>query len=246
MNYRPSSLLATAPGALLSLVCSAAMADAAGSDEPVAPETNANPPGISLYLDAGYASSYVFRGVNQGNNWGEARAEAAIPLTDSTSFSVGGKFGAADGYDEAQAFASLQQSLGMFTAALGYRWYGLDADERQEIGAMLGTSLLGIDWNLGFFHDTGVSGQYLELTGQHKWQLLDSLALRTSAGISYSNEYWGDNSGLNNAVFRLDLPITLRDWCTLTPWVSASIPFDAIDNLADDEIFGGVNLQVSF
>lgn len=202
--------------------------------------------GASLFLSGGYSSDFLFRGRNFGDNMGEGRAELAFPIGDSATLNVGGKYAGSDDYEEAQAFASLQQSFGAFTAALGYRWYGMDADNRGEIGFLVGTALAGIDWSLGYYYDTGLSGHYAEFMGQKTFQLFDHLSLRAGAGISGASDYWYGTSGFNNAVFRLDMPVSVREWITLTPWVSASIPMDAIDDFEEDTVFGGVNLQLSF
>lgn len=201
---------------------------------------------VSLFLSGGYASEHVFRGKSFGHDAGEGRAELVLPIADTASLSIGGKYVGTDDYEEAQGFASLQQAFGVFTAALGYRWYGLDADNRQEVGMMIATTAIGIDWSLGYFYDAELSGHYVEMQGQHTWQMFDHMALRTGAGLSAASNYWDGGSGLNNAFFRLDLPVNVRSWITLTPWVSASIPLDAIDATEDDTVAGGVSLQLSF
>ena len=202
--------------------------------------------GASLYLSGGYASQYLFRGRSFGDSAGEGRAELVFPIADSASLSIGGKFVGTEDYEEAQGFASLQQGFGIFTAALGYRWYGLDADDRQEVGLLLATTALGIEWSLGYFYDAELAGHYVEFTGQHTWQLFDHMALRSGAGVSAASDYWDGGSGLNHAFVRFDLPVNVRDWFTLTPWVSASIPLDAIDATEDDAVAGGVSLQLTF
>ena len=109
--------------------------------------------GMSLFLSGGYTSEYVYRGKSFTDNAGEGRAEFVLPIADTASLSIGGKYIGGDDYEEAQGFASLQQGFGVFTAALGYRWYGLDADDRQEVGMLIATNALGIDWSLGYFYD---------------------------------------------------------------------------------------------
>jgi hypothetical protein len=82
--------------------------------------------------------------------------------------------------------------------------------------------------------------------GQRTWRLMDYLSLRAGAGLSASADYWYGESGLNNAVFKIDLPVNLREWITLTPWISASLPLEALESHEDDVVFGGINLQLSF
>jgi len=219
--------------------------DTVDFEAPVAEETGGFL-GSSLYLSGGYASEYLFRGRHLGDNLAEGRAEWVLPIAETASLSIGGKYAGTDDYEEAQGFASLQQGFGIFNTALGYRWYGLDADDRQEVGFLIGTALGGVDWSIGYYYDSELSGHFVEMLGQHTWQIYDHLALRSSAGISATSNYWHGGSGWNNAVFRLDLPVNVRNWFTLTPWISASVPLDAIDDHEDDSVFGGVNLQLSF
>jgi hypothetical protein len=140
----------------------------------------------------------------------------------------------------------LQQALGPITAALGYRYYGLDADDRQEVGFLIGSVLAGFDLSLAYYYDAQMSGHYVELLGQRTWQVFEHLGVRTGAGISAVSNYWYGESGMNNAVFRVDLPVNLREWATLTPWVSVSLPMEALDDYSGDVVFGGVSLQLSF
>lgn len=241
--------------ALLGLAAASVLSAGDGGDVTVGDETvnfdvpaveNEDSFGASLYLSGGYASEYVFRGKSFGDSAAEGRAEFVLPIAETASLSLGGKYIGTEDYEEAQGFASLQQGFGVFTAALGYRWYGLDADDRQEVGMMIATTALGLDWSLGYFYDAGLSGHYVELMAQHTWQMFDHLALRSAAGLSAASDYWDGGSGLNHAVFRLDLPVNVRNWITLTPWVAASIPLDAIDATEDDSVAGGVSLQLSF
>jgi hypothetical protein len=241
--------------ALLGLVATSTLVVAEGGDVAGGEETvNFDVPavgsedglGASLYLHGGYASEYVFRGRSFGDTAAEGRAEFVLPIAENASLSLGGKYIGTDDYEEAQGFASLQQGFGVFTAALGYRWYGLDANDRQEVGMLIATNAMGIDWSLGYYYDAELSGHYVEFMGQHTWQMFDHMALRSGAGLSAASNYWDGGSGLNHAVFRLDLPMNVRNWFTLTPWVAASVPLDAIDATEDDTVAGGVSLQLSF
>lgn len=200
----------------------------------------------SLIVEGEGASDYVFRGVNLGTELWAARAELVLPVGETTFLSLGGKYLNADSYEEAQGFAALTQNFGALRAALGYRFYGLDAGDRNEVGLLLGTTLSGFDVSLSYFYDAEFSGHYIELLTQREWKLFDPVSLRATAGLSASADYWYGNSGFNNALLRLDLPVSLRDWITLTPWIGASLPMEAIDDHEDDTLSGGVNLKLSF
>jgi hypothetical protein len=204
------------------------------------------PQGASLFLEAEGGSAYVFRGVNLGSGLFAGRADLVFPLGEVTTLALGGKYLTTDDHDEAQGFAALEHSMGWVRASLGYRFYGGDADDRQEVGLMLASTLAGIDFSLAYFFDSGLSGHYVELTGQHLWSLGEPVGLRATAGVAASADYWHGESGLNHALVRLDLPVALREWIVLTPWVGVTIPLDAIDGFADEEVAGGVSLRLSF
>lgn len=200
----------------------------------------------SLHLEGGWASDYVFRGINLGSGLGAGGVEWTQPLGQGTLLDLGGKYLVAGGYEEAQAAVALTRLFGAFRAALGYRFHGLDGGDRNEVGLVLGTVLGGFDLGLACCYDTRFDGHFAELAGQREWQLSGPVAVRATAGLSASSHYYHSSSGFHHAHLRLDLPASLGDSVAVTPWVGVSLAMDAIDDAAADTLSAGVNLEVSF
>lgn len=203
------------------------------------------PGNMSLGLEFGVWSDFVFRGAELGDTSGDARLEWMMPVGQNTVLSVGGRYIGGDDYEQGEAFAGLQHSMGPVSLATGYRYFFLDAGDRSEIGLMLGTRLIGIDWSLAYFYDAEFEGSYLELAARHTWQLADPLSIKLSGGVSGASDYWTDGSGMNHAFLQLDLPIRFNA-VTISPWVAASVPLSQIDDIYDDKVFGGLRVGIDF
>ena len=213
----------------------------------VADEAGGGLPGNgSLQLEGEWASDYVFRGIDLGSGLGAGGVEWVQPLGQNTLLDLGGKHLVAGDYEEAQAAVSLTRSFGAFRAALGYRFYGLDAGDRNEIGLVVGMVLGGFDLNLAYGYDARFDGHFVEWVGQREWQLCGPVAVRATVGLAASSHYWRGGSGLHNAHLRLDIPVRLGDSATLAPWVGVSWAMDAIDAVADDTLAAGIRLELSF
>lgn len=210
--------------------------------------------GAELSFEAEYASSYLYRGVDFGDNAGIGTAKLALPLAEAAVVTVGGRYVATgDDYSESQAFAEMQVPLGPLAVMFGYRYfsgddYGLEEfgyDERNEIGTMIGTTLFGVNVGAGYFFDTGLDGHYVELKGSRKWDLFGPVALRAMASAAFGFDYQFEGSGLNNVGAGIELPVTISEFATLAPFVSASFAGDDLE-IGDDTVVGGVSLKVTF
>lgn len=210
--------------------------------------------GAELSIEAEYASSYLYRGVNFGDNAGIGTAKLAIPLAEAAVMTVGGRYVATgDDYSESQAFAELQIPFGPFAAFFGYRYLsgddfglaGFGYDDRSEIGTMIGTTLFGVNVGAGYIFDTGLDGHYVELKGSRKWDMFGPVALRAIASASFGFDYQFEGSGLNNLEAGLEMPVSISEFATLAPFVSASFAGDDLE-IGDDTVVGGVSLKVTF
>ncbi len=210
--------------------------------------------GAELSVEAEYASSYLYRGVNFGDNAGIGTAKLAIPLAEAAVITVGGRYVATgDDYTESQAFAEMQIPMGPFAAFFGYRYlsgddFGLEGfgyDDRSEIGTMIGTTLFGVNVGAGYIFDTGLDGSYVELKGSRKWDVFGPVALRAIASASFGFDYQFEGSGLNNLEAGLEIPVNISEFATLAPFVSASFAGDDLE-IGEDTVVGGVSLKVTF
>ena len=210
--------------------------------------------GAELSVEAEYSSSYLYRGVNFGDNAGIGTAKLAIPLAEAALITVGGRYVATgNDYSESQAFAELQIPMGPIAVFFGYRYLsgddfgftGFGYDDRSEIGTMIGTTLYGVNVGAGYVFDTGLDGSYVERKGSRKWDIIGPVALRAIASASFGFDYQFDGSGLNNLEAGLEMPVSISEFATLAPFVSASFAGDDLE-IGEDTVVGGVSLKVTF
>jgi len=204
------------------------------------------PGNMSVGLEFGIWSDFIFRGAELGDTSGDARAEWMTPVGSNTVLSAGARYIGGGDYEQGEAFAGLQHAMGPLSFATGYRYFFLDAGDRSEIGLMLGTRIVGIDWSLAYFYDWRFEGSYVELAAKHLWELADPFSLKFSGGVSGASDYWTDGSGMNHAFLQIDMPIRVSDGFTVSPWIAASMPLSQIDDVFDDKVFGGLRVGIDF
>ncbi len=223
----------------------------AGPAAPPADFDTGEPFSLGAEVSLGYDSSYIFRGVDFGDNliWGDVNI--GVPVTDTVDVTVGAWYASlADrDYDELNVYGGVSADLGAFELGIGLTWYEFTRTDDADIvepGANIGTSVGPVDLSLGYYFDTEVDGHYIELSGESTIEITDAVALVPGVSVSYADDYYGV-SGFNNVGLSLALPIALTDTATLTPYVAGSIAIDALEDLGeDDHIYGGVALSVTF
>ena len=208
---------------------------------------------LGATVAVGYDSHYIFRGLNLGENQVTAQVDYQLP---DLPVSIGAWYGNPTtgttlnpgGGDELDLYATISRSFGSIDAWLGYTayLYPEGGSSTNEVGTGIGTTVGPLDVALGAYYDFDIDGWYLDLTLGHSLELSDMISLNLAAGISYSIDYNSSGSEFNNVLLVASLPIALTDRATLTPYVAGSFALDAIDNVQDDEIFGGVSLSVDF
>jgi len=244
------TLLITAIGAFA--VANVNAGDAKMVEEVIVEEDNAS-------VAVGYNTSYIFRGVNYGDNQVTAQVDYDIP---NIPLAIGAWYGnPTQGRglnpaqrDELDLYATLSHSFGAVDAWLGYTAYlypeagggRFGRSSTNEIGTGIGGSAGPIDLAFGAYYDLDVEGWYFDLTAGHSFEINDMLSLDLSAGISFQNDYNAAGSDFNSVLLVAALPIRLTDSATLTPYVAGNFALDAIDSYQDDQIFGGVSLSVTF
>jgi len=209
---------------------------------------------LGATVSVGYNTSYIFRGVNYGDDQITTQIDYVCPKT-------GIEFGAWYGNpttgrgqnpahnDELRLSAALGHSFGAIDAWAGYTAYLYPeggANSTNEVGTGVGTSVGPIDLALGAYYDFDIDGWYIDLTAGHSFVLCDMASLDLSAGISYSVDYNSAGSEFNSVLLVAAIPIKLTDTATLTPYVAGNFALDAVDGYQDDQIFGGVSLSVTF
>ena len=207
----------------------------------------------------GYNTSYIFRGVNYGDNQVTAQVDYAI---EGTPLAVGVWYGNPTdgggnnpgGQDELDIYATLSHSFGAVDAWIGYTAYlypetgggRLGQGSTNEVGTGIGAAAGPIDLALSAYYDLDIEGWYIDLTAGHSFEINDMISLDLSAGISYQVDYNTSGSEFNSVLLVASLPIALTDSATLTPYIAGNFALDAIDSYQDDQVFGGISLSVTF
>lgn len=244
------TLLITAIGAFA--VANVNAGEAKMVEEVVVVEDNAS-------IAIGYNTSYIFRGVNYGDNQVTAQIDydiPNIPLAVGAWYGnpIDGRGGNPNGNDELDLYATLSHSFGSVDAWLGYTAYiypesgggRLGENNTNEIGTGIGGAVGPIDLALSAYYDLDIEGWYFDLTAGHSFAISDMISLDLSAGISYQVDYNSAGSDFNSILLVAALPISLTDTATLTPYIAGNFALDAIDARQGDQVFGGVSLNVTF
>ena len=219
-------------------------------------------------ISVGYDSQYSFRGVSgllspDGDDSVNASLNFAYALCDQWSLVAGTQLRSVDGFDDHISYrGGVLYTADAYTVELGYQAHegalgGVDTD---EIYLNLGTTcpLTGGALNLFVAQDIDVSdGTYAELSLNKGWDLSETIGLDVTVGVAYSFDYWdngtdGTGSDWNHAYITVGFPIQATDALTITPYISYSEGFDALDATSyglgeeEDEFTFGVSASVNF
>jgi hypothetical protein len=258
-----NALLKTA--GFLALAVSPAIAGTTYTAPPAPPVDDATDLGITASL--GYDSHFVFRGVQFAENWVNSGIGVDVPLADNVSLVAGGSYAvAADdnatirgvSYQRLELNGGFAVDLGAAEVGLGYRFYNHQGrlsrilEDGHEVGLTVGSALGPVNVGIGGYYDFGIEGWYFEAAVNSEIALTDSISLVPGASIGYAADYnWhlagAGLDGFTAVGLSLALPIKLTKAATLTPYVAANLPIDALDSAGEDALFfGGVRLSVSF
>ena len=223
-------------------------------------------------LSLSYDSQYSYRGMNDllSQRYDGATDDAittelnvSYGLSDQWSLVAGAAVATiSDGedFDPARYHGGLRYTAECYTLELGYQQQDLPIGgfpATSEIYLNLGTKcpLTGGNLNLFVAHDIDLlEGTYVELSLNKGWDLSETVKLDVTVGVSYSFDYWDNiiatGSDFNHAYITVGLPIAATDNLTVTPYVSYSQGFDALDLAGageeDDEFIFGVKASVKF
>lgn len=221
-------------------------------------------------LSLSYDSQHSFRGMNdllsQALNGGSDDAlttqlNVSYGLSDQLSFVAGTSLTSiSDGQDSTHDSyrGGFLYTTECFTIELGYQHHDfVSLFETEEIYLNVATEcpITGGNLNLFIAHDVDeLDGTYVELSLNKTVEVLDSVELDVTVGVSYSFDYWENliNTGddFNHAYITVGMPINATEALTLTPYVSYSQGFDALDSATagdeDDELTVGLKASVNF
>lgn len=220
-------------------------------------------------LSLSYDSQYSYRGMNDllSQALGGATDDAittdlnvSYGLSDQWSLVAGAAVTTISdgaGFDHDRYRGGVRYTTECYTLELGYQHHNLavfgNSTNTGEVYLNAGTKcpLTGGNLNLFVAHDIDVlDGTYVELSLNKAWDLCENTKLDVTVGVAYSFDYWDNGSDFNHAYITVGLPIAATDNLTVTPYVSYSQGFDALDLAGageeDDEFIFGVKASVKF
>lgn len=217
-----------------------------------------------------YQNQYNYRGLNdllaQTLNTDDsvtAELNLAYSINDQWALVAGATVGTLSnsGFDHDRYRGGVRYTTDCYTLELGYQHQDLrtagGSIDSGEIYLNIGTEcpLSGGNLNLFVAHDVDVlEGTYVELSLNKAWELCEKTSVEVTVGVSYSFDYWdnvlGTGDDFNNAYITVGFPIQATETLVITPFVTYSEGFDALDPAGaaeeDDEVTFGVKASVKF
>jgi Bacterial protein of unknown function (Gcw_chp) len=229
---------------------------------------------VQYDLNAGYASEYLFRGIDRGKDLVDVSANVTVPWNGFV-FNAGAWYGNfAQDYvmapfateefnsNELDLYASVSKDFGFVTGKLGYIAYlfpdadtnknlknafGVPGDTTQEIQFGLSRDFDFVNVELNYFW--GVDGEtygYSELAFNRTCKLTDTLNVYTETNVGYLVDE-GEFSAWTTTI-ALDWNFTPA--ATLSPFVTASVAMSDINGTfyqgSGNQLLGGLRLGVKF
>ena len=212
---------------------------------------------IDYNINAGYSSSYVFRGLQLGDNLTELSLNAATEW-NGVKFSSGlwaaafNNTGTTNDVDhEVDFYAQVGKDFGFATLSVGYIYYwnvGKFGPDTQEVPFTISRDFGFMNAYASYFWDVdGDNDGYSEIGGSKSWELSPCLNLNLSSNIGYLVE-----QGYCTAwTTKLALDWGFSENAKLSPFVSYAVSIDyghysLRGATADDEFVAGSMLSVSF
>lgn len=246
----------------------AGTAPSAKGPAPVAPAPEES---LGVTVGIGYDSHLFYHGFEFGENYLSGDITVDVPLTSAVKANVEASYGNVfddvvfgDDYQRLVLGTGISTSLGAAELGLGYRWIHHEGDlsdlldDGHEIGLTVATAAGPLNIGLGGYYDFADDGWYFELAVNSEIKINDRISIVPGCSIGYGIDYAANflpaiaqdviDDGFIAVTPSIALPIKLTDKATLTPYIAARLPIDALDDFADqdDEIYGGVSLTVSF
>lgn len=200
----------------------------------------------------GYESTYLFRGVDFGDDAPWAGLDLNTDLSDTLSLNAGVWYinptqNPADS-DELDLYAFVTKTFGDLSVSVGGTYfYFAEADsDASEIGTSIGYSLGFIDLGAAYYYDFEAEGHYYEASISKGFDLTDTIALGLAAGVGFGEEYYGV-SGHNHTFVTAGLTFALTETMALDLYVGGNfVGSDLSDQGEDDDVHGGASVSVSF
>jgi len=189
--------------------------------------------------------------------------DVAYALNDQFSLVVGGNVHTASdtGFDHNRVRGGVRYTTECYTLEVGYQSQDVRTPignvDSSEIYLNLGVdcSIIGGRLNLFVAHDTDVlDGTYAELSLTKGFEISETVGVDVTVGASYSFDYWDNvlatGTKWNHAYLTIGVPIQAAENMTVTPFVTISHGYGALDPAGplheDGEVTFGIKASVSF
>jgi hypothetical protein len=208
---------------------------------------------LSGALSTGYESLHIYRGVDSALGDDILWTSAAVTVADATTLGVWYGTGPNSDYEEIDLFGSHVFAVNDLQISVGFLWYTFPensaANSTDFILKFSQSFAIGdagsITPYLSLVYNESAQGFYEELGATARFPMSDLVAFEVTGWIALSQDFRPE-TGLDNATLLLALPIAVTDTVSLRPAVGASLAFDAIKSISQDETWASLSLNVSF
>ncbi len=254
MKFRPSTTfaaLAVASAAALSVNTASA-----GMDAKMPPPEMAPPVADPLFygsVTVGYESTYIFRGVDFGDDAPYGSIDLGMNVAPGVTLDVGAWYinpTESTFDDELDLYAWLNFSVGPVSVGVGGTYYifpEAGGGDTLEPGITLGYAIGEIaEISVGYYYDIEEEGSYIETSLSKSIDINDVISFNVGGGISYGIDYFGVSS-FNHAFVTAGPSIALTENASLDLYVGGNFPLEDLEDAGeDDDVHGGASITVSF
>jgi hypothetical protein len=191
--------------------------------------------------------------MDMGDNLWSGTITLDAKISDSLVWTATGRYLNVDetNFEETQLYTGLFYKIGALSIGPSFRWYhninGGMMENSYDLGIQALVKVGPLNINGGYYYETESEGHYWELGVSAPIKITDRFSLVPSVEISYTDGWMMPMlTGWNTVSPRLSAPIMLTKQLTLTPWIGANLPLEALDMHQDNKLVGGVSLSVNF
>ncbi len=218
---------------------------------------------VEYEIGAGYASEYLFRGLNLGQDLIDVGVEASTEFS-GLGVSAGAWYGSVHNivgpgvpnlsYDELNLFTEVSKDLGFAEVSVGYIFYHFQKNQvgqfladQQEIYFGLSRDFGFAEASLTYFWDIeGDNDGYLELGVAKGFELSQCLTLNVDAALGY----YVEPGEFGHLTTKISLDYALTDTATVSPFIAGSLALSDEPGTftwgSKNQFVSGVALKVAF
>ena len=203
-------------------------------------------------VTVGYESTYIFRGVDFGDNAPYGSVDLGVNIAEGVTFDVGAWYinPTEDFFDdELDLYAWLSFPIASrITGSVGatYYYFPEAGGDAWEPGVTVAIDLTFVELGVGYYYDFEAEGHYMETSLSKSIEINDVISFNVGGGISFGDDYYGVSS-FNHAFVTAGPSIALTENASLDLYVGGNFPLeDLADAGEDDDVHGGASITVSF